>query len=319
MDRTWVRSILGLTALVLMASLLAGCGFFSRPFAGDENKLVYGELDNGKGPYQKTMAVLPLGSRVPWIQGDLTAPFPTLFKTALAKEDKKIRMLLPGQEGFPGSLKANDGTLDARTLSALGRESGINLVMAGRLAGVRDTSYEKGFLWRRKLHHVIQFQLDYTVYHTGTGAKILDQSIFYDVDIPKDQADFLKSGKLPSAVSMPKVLSDMALQAGETLQDVLKYIPWEGYVNTVEGNRVTLSFGSSCGLKVEDSLTLYSPGSALSGMAGEQFSAPGTEVGKVKITTVSPNRSEGVLTGGGPVRPGSILRKGESKHWLPFF
>lgn len=298
--------------LLLTVSVLfvSGCGIFSS--AKRETKLLYKGVGGSPGTYQRMMAALPFENNAQWAAIDLNAAFAQELKKSIEAECKGVSLLLPGSPDFPDRFNdpayTADGEPDSLALAASGQASGINLVLAGRLAGIRHVTEDRGMFWFAKVVHMARIQMEIAIYHAGTGAKVLDRTVFHDIDITEAEGELIDAGEMPKAVPLNKALTEISETLGKSAHSVLKYIPWEGYVSSVEGEKIVLSAGASCGLKKGRELTIYTVDKVAVGESVQTFYSPGSEAGTITVTAVYSDRSEAVVKDGGPILPGSVVR-----------
>jgi hypothetical protein len=312
-DRSIVyRAPVALIGLLLAISLicLSGCGVFSRP--ARETKQLYKGLDGSTGVYKKIMVLLPFGNDVRWLSTDLDTSFGPELREAVRAKCGQIEVLLPEDPNFPSRFnqtpRTAEGDPDGTELAAIGRATGINMVLSGRLVSIRHTTEDRGMLWFAEVAHLARIHMEVAVYHTGTGAKLLDKTVFQDIDISASEGALIEAGEMPGAVSLSETLTDAAENMGKAVCDVLGRIPWEGYVIGVEDNRIVLSAGEASGLKKGKTLRVYTAQEAAGQEGGTSFIAPGKPLGSITVTAVHADHSEAMLKDGGPVVPGSLVR-----------
>lgn len=292
------------------AILFTGCGLFSG--AGRETKQLYNEIGDSEGSLIKTLVVVPFENNAQLPRTDLMAPFLKKLKSAIEKECDQVRVLLPDSPGFPARLKQlqrqKDGEIDNYALALSGRASGVNLVLSGRLVGIRHIAEDRGALWFTKTHHLARIQMEVAVFHTGTGAKLFDKTVFYDIEIEEPEGLRIEKKEMPDTIVMADALANIAETIGEMGYDVFKFIPWEGHIIGVEGDRLVLSSGEPSGLKKGKVLDVFSVDKVTTGKEGRRFFIQGGKIGRITLTAVYPDRSEAVLKEGGPIPPGSVAR-----------
>ena len=300
------------TGLLLAISVLiaSGCGMFSS--TRRETKLLYKGVGGSSGTCQKVMAALPFENDVRWAETDLNAFFAQELKRAIERECSDVNPILPGSPGFPARfnepVRRADGVLDSASLASAGQASGINLVLSGRLVGIRHVTEDRGMLWFAKVVHLARIQLEVAIYHTGTGAKVFDRNVFHDIEITETDGGLIDAREMPKNIPLDAALTEVAEAMGKAAHRVIKYIPWEGYVISVEGGRVVLSAGESCGLKKGRELKVYTVEKVEVDETGQHFFSPGPVAGRITVTAVHSDRTEAVIKDGGPILPGSVVR-----------
>lgn len=301
-----------LVGLIVSVSVffVAGCGLFSS--SRKETNQLYKNVDGPGGSLIKNLVFLPIENNVPWSNIDLDVSYPEELKGVVEKESGRVRVLLPGAPDYPAGFKQlpydEDGDMDNYTLAVAGQVSGVNMVLKGRLVGIRHIIKDTGMLWFAKQVHLARLQMETTVFHTGTGAKLLDKTVFQNVEITEEEGNRIKKQEMPNTVSLSETMTKIAEATGESIGQVLKHIPWEGYIKSAEGDHVVLSFGEASGLRKGRNLKVYRVDTVTEGRAGRRFFVQGEVVGRITITAVYPDRCEAVVKNGGPFPAGSVVR-----------
>ena len=296
--------------LAAVLFFLCGCGVFS-----SVQKKTAGLVDTFRGDVDactNTMSVVPFENQVDWLRVDLGASFSGRIKTVVEENTRRLSVLTAAQPEFPEQFQRAPGTPDGRTdnfaLAVAGRAAGVNMVLTGQLVGARYVEQKEGALWFKETHHVLRLQLEAAVYHTGTGAKLFDEDVFYDVAVSGEDSGTIGEKRLPETVSMPDAAAGMAETLGAMLHETLKDIPWEGYVTTVQADRYSLPFGKQNGLSVGMRLDAFAVADITEGMDTQRYLVPGPKCGTLVLTAVNDGGSEARLADGGPVSPGSLVR-----------
>jgi len=301
-----------LAGLLVVATVLPMSGCSSLYGIRRQTKMVYKGVEGSAGTYRKTMAVLPFENNVPWSAVDLAGSFSQKLQREIKTGGKGVLLLIPGSPEMPDlfneSPRLTGGGLDIATLTSAGRASGINLILSARLVDLQHVTEDRGLFWFARVAHQARIQMGFSVYHTGTGAKLEDQTFFQTIEISEAEGELIDADKMPEGLSLKKPLIEIAEKMAKTTNTVLKHIPWEGYVKSVQGDAIILSSGAACGLKKGRELTVYNVEKLTVEDGAQTFFSPGTEAGTITITAVYPDRSEAALKYGGPVLPGSMVR-----------
>ncbi len=302
------RVPVALIGLLLAISLicLSGCGVFSR--SAGETKQLYEGLDDSTGVYTKIMVLLPISNDVQWLSADLNSHFGPELRNAIQAECSKIEVLPPEDPNFPARFSQAEGDLNGDELGAISRASGVNMVLSGRLVGIRHEMEDQGMFWFAKVAHLARIQMEVAVYHAGTGAKLLDKTVFRDIDISAPEGAPIDVEEITGTVALSEALSDIAETMGKEVCNVLGHIPWEGYVVSVEENHIVLSAGESSGLKKGKILRVYTTNSTTGEGGVPSFIAPGKPTGSITVTAVHADHSEAILMDGGPIFKGNLVR-----------
>jgi hypothetical protein len=298
------------SVLVCTLFLFTGCGMFST--VQKKTKDLVGDIGGSKDGYVKTIALESLKMNPKWAslseQGLFTAPLSEM----MARECNDIDLVISGQQEFPkqlsAALKKSDGKADSFSLAITGQVFGINSIIVPRLMDITTNEKVKGVFWFRDTHRKAQIHTDVVAFHTGTGAKLFDETIFYEIEIDEPAAIQIQQGRWPDTISFPEVMAGAAAMTAEMICETLSEIPWEGYVSAVSGNQVVLPFGEVHNLKVGDVLDVIGIKNILEGAEQQRYFVPGLKTGQIKIISVSSNEADGELLEGGSVEPNSIVR-----------
>jgi hypothetical protein len=280
--------------------------------AKKQTKMMYKGLEGSAGAYRKTMAVLPFENNAPWVAADLNDAFAGTLKKEIESGSGRVHMLMPGSPDFPARFNEppykGEGELDSTALVKAGQAAGINLVLSARLVDMQHVTEDRGMLWFAEIAHVARIQMDFAVYHTGTGAKLNDTSIFQDIDISETEGNLIDADEMPGGLPLEQALTDIAEEISLAANNILKRVPWEGYITRVDGDRIVLSAGELSGLDKGDLLKVFKMKQVTIEEAGQHFFSPGEEIGEVAVSEVYPDRTEAVVKNGGPIPVGSMAR-----------
>jgi hypothetical protein len=189
-----------------------------------------------------------------------------------------------------------------------GQATGGNLILSVRLVDMRHVTEDRGMFWFAEIAHIARIQMEFAIYHAGTGAKINDRTFFQNIDISATEAELIDADEMPGGLPVEEALTEIAGKMGMAANNVLKHIPWEGYITSVDGDRIVLSAGELCGLKKGTLLKVFNVKEITVAETGQRFFSPGEEVGAVTVSAVYPDRSEAVVKDGGQILPGSMVR-----------
>ena len=296
--------------LVCALFLISGCGIFSSIHKKSKG-LVEG-LGGAEDDYVKTIALDSFKISPQWSMVSTEGMFTESLSEVIAKECDDTILVISGQPEFPPHLakvlKRFGGNADNFTLALTGQAFGINAIIMPRLMDISVDEEVKGLFWFRDTRRKAKVQTDVVVFHTGTGAKLMDKTIFYELELDESEALQIRQGGWPESLSFPDIMVGVAEMAGEMICDAMAQIPWEGYVSAVNGNQVTLPFGEANNLKVGDMLDVFDIKDIYEGAEQHRYFVPGLKSGQIKITSLSLNTAKGEVIEGGPIQPNSIVR-----------
>ncbi|OGP61463.1 MAG: hypothetical protein A2V65_06040 [Deltaproteobacteria bacterium RBG_13_49_15] len=197
---------------------------------------------------------------------------------------------------------------DFFSLSAFARQVGYNAVAIGRFVDVSATIEKRGVLWFKGDRYLLKAHIEALVIDTETGAKILDEDFFHEVEIDENEFNLIRSGKGADLPQIKLTLLTISAEMGKMICEAVDILPWFGYVTSIQHDKLILSSGKKVGLKAGTVMDAFEKGKLVEGSGGQQFILPGRKIGQVKVLTVYPDRSEAVVVSGGPVEAGSIIK-----------
>ena len=210
-------------------------------------------------------------------------------------------------KGFKELPMLPSGQIDNFALAIIGRELGLNAVVTGSLDDISLLNELRGMVWK-DTHHLIQILVSVEVYDTETGAKILYQSFSRKVEIEEVDYELMRSeGKL-ILPDMNETLSDLIKEMGETICWAIEDQPWNGFIISVDGDKIILSSGSRSGLEPGDVFEVFDTSRILEGQDGQRFFYHGQKTGKIKIIDVEPNKAQAVIVTDKGIKKGNSVR-----------
>lgn len=262
----------------------------------------------------QTFGVIPFGNDMPWVADQLHTEF--LARLAEALEDKCGRVILvgPGDDQYPYELgrfiPSGSSSPDNIALAEICRKARLNGAMTGRLAQVRTDEGSQGMLWFRKNKLMARIQLEIVLYHSGTAAKVMDQTFFIEVELTEEEYNALTDEKVLSASATEDELERASFAAARRICNRIKDIPWEGDIIMVQGDKALIPFGNDIGLAVGDELEIFQKGRIFEAKGGSRYIVPGISIGTAEIIALSADQSEiVVLEKSGEITIGDIVRK----------
>jgi hypothetical protein len=120
-----------------------------------------------------------------------------------------------------------------------------------------------------------------------------------------DEADLYaaQKGQAPDIPGLESALTDMAHELGKGVAEKVERQPWRGYIVQVDADRVVLSAGETTGLRVGNELAVCDE-TPITGLAGHLYFLPGRKTATIRITAVTAETSEALITSQGTVREG---------------
>jgi hypothetical protein len=200
------------------------------------------------------------------------------------------------------------GQIDGYALAIISRPSGLNFFVIGTLSDTRLMDEKTGFWLWKDTRYKIRAVLRVEVVDSATGTKALDETLFEEVVIDELRYQQLQEGgPLPFAEIEP-ILNRLLPEAGSKLCEALSRQPWQGFVVGAEEGRISISSGSAVGLSAGRTLEVFGSGRVVESKDGLRFLQPGDRVGEARITSVSSDTAEAVLSSPAVAGSGGTVR-----------
>lgn len=241
-------------------------------------------------------------------------PDPLLAKTFQQRLSEQLAEICPDQRqaGESGTLATlpmlDNGLADNLALAAEGRLLGLNAVVTGAIISIGALERSEGWFWFKGPQAYVQLQVATDVYDTLTGAKLLYESMSAEVEIDEDQYESITAGQVKNAPAVEAAMMDLAERAAEQVCESLSQLRWVGYVIAANGTDVTLAAGTDSGLENGQVFDVFRSQRVYRGNSGQSFFIPDLAAGQIRITTVSPDRAEGISISGQPPVVGDAVR-----------
>lgn len=299
--------ILMIAAAALLLLLPVGCSSVKK-----QTKKITGALPFVGERLQKKVVIVPFANTTFISDADLQPLFTNLFLDRLSTDCTGIRWVKPGDPDYPAAMEAiprlASGRIDNLALAEMGRAMGANAFLMGNVVSVDAEEREKGFFIFRDTHYFESAQVGFQIYDTGTGAKLMDESVKEAIEVDGAEFDAILARDLKAMYELGETMGRIAASGAEKVCETLRKHPWQGYVVAVQDGKVILSSGREIGMKTGDVLKVYGIGEILEGKDGQRFIVPGPPTGKIEITAVADGRAEAVPLEGAAVAAGYTVR-----------
>jgi hypothetical protein len=307
---TVMRNIPGLM-VILIASLflLGGCGM------GGRNRPALDEAPDIQPP---PLTVRPVAKNqlspraaLTWFDNRTTLD-PALLNSVfydrmvplLQEKARRTRVLLPGETGYPEGLSGfrrdEFGRLDAFAMATFARQENFNAVVTGMVLDATVGSEVGGILLWKKPESRLRLLILVEIYSAETGTKLLNRTVEFETEISGATPEVGDALRPADMDLVGKGLEELAERVGKAAGGVLAELPWQGYVTNVVDDRITLSSNVESGLEPGNMLTLFDS-KILDGDDGRKYFLPSHPVGRMQVTAVNDDRTEGVLLQGGEI------------------
>lgn len=229
---------------------------------------------------------------------------------ALSRGCQGIKLFQADDENFPADFvklpRISSGGIDSFRICETGRKFGLSAILTGAVTEIKTGEEPRGILWYRDSHPFITITVHFDIYDTETGAKLLDENFYYKRDSDELEIESVRAGKIESVI-LKDAFEQISKNASRKVCEIIKRQSWKAYVNSVSGEKISISSGSSKGIVPGNTFEVYES-RLLEGKDGQKFYIPGSRAGVIKITAVNKEDSEAVLVAGDYVRTGYTLR-----------
>jgi hypothetical protein len=205
--------------------------------------------------------------------------------------------------------KMVSGQTDNYALAIIGRQLGVNAVIAGSLNNIRPKDEEEGILWTKGTHYSIEVSIRSAVYDTQTATKTLDESFAESVEIDEMQYRVIQEEGVYSEPQIKEALGRLVSDMSDRICETLDEQNWHGFITAIKAEKVTVSTGGQVGLEPGDILEVFKSGQVLEGVDGQQFIIPGPKTAEIEIVAVSEKEAEAATFPGQEIKTGFIVRK----------
>lgn len=296
--------------LMLLIGILPGCSWFS----GTANPVkavskLWRSADSG---LVMRIGISPISPPKSTLEPGALDRFQQSFEEQLRGLKIPAVWVGPGAPDCPDFIKSPSinpaGAFDNVAFARESRKWGFQGLVRISLLAYDVHERSTGYLWFQKSVEEGRFLWNIAVYDSETGAKM--DEVLYPATFKADENDLklIREGRVRNVQEGYRAAEKSLATLAKTVSDILADLPWKGFVTEVAADRIVLSSGSEAGLTVGRELALASPATLFEGKDGQQFFLPGKTIGKVRITSVSPNRAEAVVLDGVQAEKGSTVR-----------
>ena len=307
-----VRTVVLLLFWIIFLTLITGCSTVTTV-----KKATKGMIHNITAPdnnLTKKISITLFENKT--LSGDqqFDKNFVNYLAANIKAECSDILMVQPADADHPDYLleppKVASGRIDNFQLAKTGRNLGLNAIVTGALISISSNKKKKGLLWFEDTYEYVQVEVAIAVYDTETGAMILGENFFHEVEIEVEESDFEELGTQneTDALVLKEAFEQIASGISEAVCDAVKFQPWRGFLTAVNDNEIIISSGNRVGLKQGDILEVYDISNVFQGAQGQRFFVPGLKTGEVEITAVSSDKAEAVVVSGDQIKPDSSVR-----------
>ena len=270
-------------------------------------KKIYREVTFAGDGLKKLVLVVPFEDQ----SGQAREVFlKTFHEDIIAYLKNNCEDLIVTQSGALTQLpKLASGQVDNYALAIIGRQLGVNAIIAGSMNNIRPMDEEKGILWNKDTRYLIEVLVRGAVYDTRTATKTLDEGFTETVEIDEAQYRIIQEQGVYNEPQITEALNRLVSEMGDRICEVVEVQNWTGFVTAVEREKITISTGGPVGLEEGDTLQVFDSGIILEGVDGQRFIVPGRKSAEIEIVAVSEKNAEAVRSPGQEIKVGDLVRK----------
>jgi hypothetical protein len=291
--------------------LLLGCTPISK-IKHTAKKMVHQVKTGSAGALKKQIGIVPFVNATFFNQQDFAGILQKQVIETLSTSCSGLRLI----ESFPPEFdeifnalsKSTRENVDNITIAESGRLLGLNALVFGGLTHISEKSKKEGLLWFKDTVSYAQFGFMIEVYDTETGSKLVDKSFVHEFEIDEVSAQNIRAQKAADLPELFDVIDKIGMEMAYSACESIHGVPWKGFIIDMAGERIILSSGEDAGLKIGQTLDVYTRGDMIEGKTGQRFFLPGAKSGKIEIVAVAPNRAEAVLLFGDVGAIGASVR-----------
>ena len=295
--------------IILFIPLTAGCPSFS--FMKKPTKGILFSFNRSNDAFKKKIGMASFENKSFLSNQVFEEIFQKNLLQTIQEECSNTLLVEPSDAECPNFLadppRKPSGAIDNLSLAITGKLCGFNALVTGKLVYIKPNTTNRGFWLFKKPHHFASIRIDVAIYDVETAAKLIDEIFQREIKLDPSEFESIVAAQKTGMPKINKALENFAEDIGDTIGDTISALPWTGFVVSVDGNKTTLSSGSKAGLAPGDILEVYDSGNIIEGSDDLQFFLPGPQTGKIKITSVQPDRSEA-----DPVSDKYYIRAGSS-------
>lgn len=175
----------------------------------------------------------------------------------------------------------NSDLVDPKSAQKVGRLLGARYVVAGSLISVR---WQPGFFSKDTYETKVQIQLV-----DSESGSILVSDTFVGTESRMGMARDFGTNNITVAEGMKCFENNLKVIAQQFVDRVNLLQPLEGYIVSIDGNRVAISLGGNAGAKIGQEFMVYAEGDRIKDpVTGETLSVQTTKVARLVVTSVEP-------------------------------
>jgi hypothetical protein len=302
-----MRGILGLLGTALAVLLLfTAC---AKPmYVCIEKRSCYYEVPNKSASYFKKVVITSKPGMLTYLGRQADVFLLQTLTGAMRKNNHRLILVTPGEAEYPAFMKVYHplSMQDVFFVAQTARQQGYHCLLQASVENIRVHDEKTGIWWFRKIRYFMTVVVSVDVFDTFTGAKISGEVQERSTKIDPDSYAGFLAGSPNSIATVQALVGEIAKNLGEQAADAIAESKWVTSVAHVGNPHISLTAGSSSGLRVGDRLSIFEGRRIIDGQEGEKFIVPGYKVGDIRITAVDKDGAQASSIGACDIRPGDI-------------
>lgn len=300
----------GIAAIFLLLTTLVGCGTVDA--VKKQTRKVVKAMPFTGSRFKQKVAVLPFRNRTFLLERDVEALFYDRFVKNLESTCSEVIWVLPSDPVFPSQLgdvpRLVNGQVDNLELSRRAQSLGFQAVVTGGVLTVDAEEKETGILIFRDSAYYECVRINFQVFHTGTAAKLLDETLTCETEVDGATFDAIDKRDTRSSYALEDAMEEIVVGGSDRVCEAILKQKWHTLVVSVADGLVLLASGRESGLKPGDVLNVYTQGEIIEGASGERFILPGPKSAEIEVTEVLVGQATAKVKGDGRVEAGFTVR-----------
>lgn len=281
--------------------LLHGCSHGSA--AGRTFDKLSGKFITSVTRFNKKIMVAPLMNHTPFAPPQISTVFDQNLNLRLSdscpsllyfdEKDPHTTRVLASTPKLPS------GRMDNLSLAQAGRQLGLNAIALTSLSNIYREEKSTGVWLFVSVERSIIVIIHVEMYDTETGTKIMDDYFSRKTEVTKAVYDRMGDDPAdPPTEIIQKAVIFLAREAAEEICYQMDELPFKAYLESIDGQTVTVRAGKSAGIRKGAVLSVFNTGEVMNGQGGHRFYIPSRETGVIQISDVQADRSEGAIVSG---------------------
>ena len=246
---------------------------------------------------KKSIGIAQFDNRSKIISDTMLDSFYQQMVTNMRQANPHVYFLTP--EGKPeilqkSSLLLSADHIDRQTLIKAAKAKGHQAVIWGIINDISIVSLKIGFPFLKKEKKHVRCRGEFSLFDCETYSKLwyLPINETYSFDSLFDPS--LKKYPVLDDQTITKVLAKLSQKISMEMSEQLKKTPWKGFIIQNENNVYVISSGTNTGVNKNMVFDVIGSMGTLPGIYGQKYYIPGKPIGRIQITSTTPDTSTAI-------------------------